>query len=143
MAGGKTNTQRIETLESQAANLSARLDVLDKLFEGIAELLKKCAAAAEGHGSKLMVIEERLVLVDLKTTVATIASIKEDVVAMKKDIEGLGKWKEELKKEKEERARRAWAFGPNVTAALITIVMAPLVLFLWNYLFALFRSPNP
>jgi hypothetical protein len=27
MPGGKNNTQRIETLESQAANLSARLDV--------------------------------------------------------------------------------------------------------------------
>lgn len=31
---------------------------------------------------------------------------------------------EELKKEKEERARRFWAFGPNVTAAIISSIVA-------------------
>ncbi len=50
MAGGKNNTQRIETLESQAASLSARLDVYDTLINAINELLKKCTDASEGHG---------------------------------------------------------------------------------------------
>jgi hypothetical protein len=119
MAGGKNNTERIETLESQAASLSARLDVYDTLIKAITELLKKCADDSEGHGSKITVIEQHLLFVDLKGTVAMIASIKENLVAITKDIENLQSWRGEQKKEKEEATRRWWSFGPNITAALI------------------------
>ena len=119
MAGGKNNTQRIETLESQAASLSARLDVYDTLINAINELLKKCADASEGHGSKITVIEQHLHFVDLRGTVAIIASMREDLISIKKDIENFQSWKGEQKKEKEEAIRRWWSFGPNITAALI------------------------
>ena len=128
MAGGKTNTQRIESLETQAADLSARLDVIDKTIEGIdkaiegvGKLLSKCSEAAEGHGSKIIVIEQQVLLItDLKAAVAAIAPLKEELVAVRKDIESLQNWKAEQKKEKEEGARRLWAFGPSITAALIS-----------------------
>src|SRR5262245_6208539 len=124
MAGGKNNTQRIETLESQAASMSARLDVHDALLEGIDKLLHESADVTTGHIAKITVIEEKLVvLTDIKGSMAVVASIKEDLVAIKKDIENLQRWKEELKREKEEAARRRWAFGPNITAALISGVI--------------------
>jgi hypothetical protein len=66
MAGGKNNTQRIEILESQAANMSARLDVHDILIQGLKAVLEKGTEATEEHTSKITVIEEKvLVLVDL------------------------------------------------------------------------------
>jgi hypothetical protein len=119
MAGGKNNTQRIETLESQAARMSARLDVHETLIKGLDELLKKCADASEGHGSKITIIEQQLFIVDLKSAMAIIASMKEDLVAIRKDIENLQSWKAEQKKEKDEAIRRWWSFGPNIAAALI------------------------
>jgi hypothetical protein len=60
---------------------------------------------------------------------------------LKRDIEDLKKWKDDLGKESEERKRRWWAFGPNVTAAILTILLAPLTVLLWNYLSSLFKSP--
>jgi hypothetical protein len=119
MSGGKNNTQRIETLESHAARLSSRLDVHETLINGLDELLKKCSDASDGHGSKITVIEQHLLFVDLKSTVATLALIKENLIAINKDIEILQSWKAEQKREKEEVTRRWWAFGPNITAAII------------------------
>jgi hypothetical protein len=125
MAGGRTNTERIEILESQAANLSARLDVQDIVLKGIDELLRKSVTAAEGNNSKITVIEERLlVLVDLKGSLSTIASLEKDFVAVRKDLESLQKWKDELKKERDEAGRRLWAFGPNPLAAVVSGVIS-------------------
>jgi hypothetical protein len=66
-----------------------------------------------------MVIEQTLVLVDLKSLQAVITSLEKDGLIIKKDIEALQKWNEELKKEKDEATRRWWSFGPNITAALL------------------------
>ena len=116
----ETNTEKIAKLENRVASLSARLDVFDNVLDKIDELLKKCSAATEGQGTKITVIEQQvLVIADLKAAMTVIASIKEELVAIKKDIESFHSWKAEQKKEKEEATRRWWAFGPNITAALI------------------------
>jgi len=120
MAGGKNNTQRIENLESHAATLSARLDVFDKMIDGIDKLLEKCSKTTEGHDEQITVIHQQLLFVDLKQTLATLSSLKEDMVAVRKDIESLNAWRDERKREKDEASRRRWAFGPNIVAALIS-----------------------
>ncbi len=128
MAGGKNNTQRIETLENQAANMSARLDVHDTQIKGIAEGQKEGTDTTRGQTSKITVIEERLlVLVDLKGSLAIIASIEKDLVALRKDLESLQEWKDELKKEKDEATRRWWSFGPNLSAAVISGIMSLII----------------
>jgi hypothetical protein len=128
MAGGKNNTQRIEILESQAANMSARLDVHDILIQGLKAVLEKGTEATEEHTSKITVIEEKvLVLVDLKAAQAAIVAIEKEHLGFRKDIEALQKWKDDLKKEKDEGARRLWAFGPNITAAIISSIIALLI----------------
>src|SRR5690242_1613092 len=97
---GKNNTERIEVLESQAANIVSRLDVHDFQLENIAKALEKWVNSAEGYNSKLTVIEERLVvLVELKNGMLAISTIEKDMVSIKKDLEIIGKWKEELKEE--------------------------------------------
>jgi hypothetical protein len=134
MAGGKTNTQRIETLEGRAETVLARIEVHEAQIKGILEVLKKGTDVTEGHTSKITVIEQQLlVLVDLKGSLAILATIDKDIVALKKDVEGLSKWREELKKERDEAARRLWAFGPNVVAAVISGMMslAVALLVLW------------
>jgi hypothetical protein len=62
MAGGKNNTQRIETLENQAANMSARLDVHDTMLDVLKSALNKSGTVTEGHISKITVIEEKISL---------------------------------------------------------------------------------
>jgi hypothetical protein len=49
----------------------------------------------------------------------TLAAIQLNLVGIGRDIESLKRWREDLRKEREERAKRLWAFGPNITAALI------------------------
>jgi DNA repair ATPase RecN len=121
MAGGKNNTQRIETLESQAANIVARLDVQDTQLKGITEGLKKSTDSTQGHSAKLTVIEERLlVLVELKGSLGVVTSLDKDLALLKKDLEILQQWKTDLKKEKDEATRRWWSFGPNISAAIIS-----------------------
>jgi hypothetical protein len=125
MPGGKNNTQRIETLEDRAANMGARLDVLDTQIEGIKVVLQKGAEDTEAHTSRITIVEQQiLVLPDLKTALAAITSVEKDILALRKDLESLGKWKEEMKKEREESTRRLWAFGPNLVAAIISDVIA-------------------
>jgi chromosome segregation ATPase len=118
---GKTNTERIEALEDKVTRLLTRLKLNDLQIEGISESLKKSTEAAERHTSTITVIEQKLlVLVDTKQFLADVGAIRLELVALKKDLESLGKWKDELKKEREETARRLWAFGPNLLAAIIS-----------------------
>ena len=119
MAGGKTNTQRIEDLEGRVVGISARFDAFEMLIEKLDEQLRKYVDASEEHRSKITIVEQQLIIVDLKSVVAWIVSAKETLVAIKKDIENLQSWKGEQKKEKDEAIRRWWSFGPNITAALI------------------------
>jgi chromosome segregation ATPase len=122
---GKDNTTRIEILESQAANVSGRLAVFDFQLKVISDLLKKYSEASEGHGSKITVIEQQLlVLADLKPLVGSITALEKELVAIKKDLEAFGKWRDEQKREREEFTRRKWAFGPNITAAIIGGLMS-------------------
>jgi chromosome segregation ATPase len=122
---GKDNTTRIEILENQAANIAARLDVHEVQLKGISEILKKCAEASEGHTSQLTVIEHKiLALVDFKALTGAVALMEKELALVKKDLEGLASWKEDLRKEREEKSRRAWAFGPSVTAAIISAIVA-------------------
>jgi hypothetical protein len=67
MAGGKNNTERIEELEDKAANFAARLDVHDTRIDQIGGLVRKCEELAQGHVSKITVVEQQLlVLPNLK-----------------------------------------------------------------------------
>ncbi len=120
MAGGKNNTERIETLENQAANMSARIDVFDTQLKAITELLKKCSDATQGHDTKITIVEQQLLIVDLKDVVAKIGSTREELIAIRKDIETIQNWKAEQKREKDEAARRWWSFGPNIAAAFVS-----------------------
>jgi chromosome segregation ATPase len=121
MPGGKNNTQRIETLEDRAANVAARLDVLDTQIEGIKAVLQKGAEDAEEHTTRITVVEQQiLVLPEMKIAQAAIVSVEKDLLALRKDLESLQKWRDEMKKEREESTRRLWAFGPNLTAALVS-----------------------
>ena len=110
---GKDNTTRIEALESRVYNLAARLDVLDVELKGIAEVQTKGVDTTAGHTTKIIVIEQQLlVLVALKESMAMIATIEKDLVAIKKDVETNAKWQEEEKKRQETWGQRFWMILP-------------------------------
>jgi len=118
---GRNLTQRIEILESHASSVASRLDVHDTLIKGLSTLLDKGAIVADGHSSKIVVIEKELiVLAGMKDVKTALAQLEKDSLGMKKDIESLIKWKEDLKKEKEETVKRFWSFGPNLVAAFVS-----------------------
>ena len=128
---GKTNTTRIEDLEELTRNLVSRLNVHDETLKWFSDMLTKGTESADEHGKKIVVFEEKmLVLVDFKNCVAEVGKIREDLIGMKRDIESLGKWKDEQKKEKDETARRFWSFGPNIAAAIVSVLLSALVAFL-------------
>lgn len=125
MAGGKNNTERIEILEGQAANMTARLDVHDTIIQGLKANLDKGTVTIEGHAKLLALIEEKiLVLVDLKTIQAALVALEKGNVEFRKDIEALQKWKDDVKKDRDETSRRLWALMPNLLAALISAVVS-------------------
>jgi uncharacterized coiled-coil DUF342 family protein len=86
-------------------------DLHDKLSERVASELKSISESLNGIALRLQKIEQ--------------------------DMNQLKSWKDDSKKERDESARRFWAFGPNITAAIITIVLAPLTVLFWNYLIPL------
>ena len=147
VAGGKNNTQRIETLESQAANMSARLDVHDIEIKGVADLLKTSSDSTRGHTTKITVIEQQLiVLTDLKESKVLIAAIEKELIGFKKDLESLQKTSDDQKKEKDEATRRWWAFGPNFLAAIISaiITIVGLAINIWfTYWLKMNTPPGP
>jgi hypothetical protein len=123
-ASGKNNTQRIETLEDRAANMEAQLRVHDTQIDGIVEVQTKGATSTEGHTKQITIIEQQiLVLGDLKTALTAITELQRDLALLKKDIDNLKSWKDEQKKQQDESARRLWAFGPNITAGILTVVL--------------------
>jgi hypothetical protein len=123
MPGGKTNTDKIEMLENQAANILRRLDVSDTIIQYLKADLAKCEEITAVHVSKLTIVDH----VNLKFLQAAIVQIEKDHVSFKKDLETLQKWKDELKKEREESTRRWWSFGPNISAAIIGGIIALIV----------------
>ena len=52
---------------------------------------------------------------------------EKEIALMKRELEDLKKWKDEQKKEHDEWGRRVWAFGPNVTGAIVSGIIAALV----------------
>ena len=84
-------------------------------------------------------------LVDLKGTLVTLASIEKDLVAFRKDLESLQKWKDEMKTERDEAARRLWAFGPNLLAAIISglISLGVALLVVWLRVCSITPPPGP
>jgi hypothetical protein len=52
---------------------------------------------------------------------------EKEIALMKRELDELKKWKDDHKKEKDEWARRIWAFGPNLIAAIVSGIIAALV----------------
>lgn len=131
MAGGKNNTTRIEELEEVTRNLVSRLNVLDETLKWLSEILRKGEASTEEHGRRIVVFEEKIVvLTDFRRCLDHVAAIQQDLVAHRKDLEGLQKWKEDQKKEKDETHRRWWSFGPNIAGAILNVVLSAVIAFL-------------
>ncbi|MBY0230809.1 MAG: hypothetical protein K2W96_16100 [Gemmataceae bacterium] len=49
------------------------------------------------------------------------------IAALRQRIDALEARETERKKQEEERTRRFWSFGPNITAAIITVVLTVLL----------------
>jgi hypothetical protein len=74
----------------------------------------------ESHASKLIAVEKQLiVLIESKCGLEKFVALEKEFIAAKRDLHHLTDWKRGLKEEKTETARRRWAFGPNITAAII------------------------
>lgn len=52
-----------------------------------------------------------------------------------RDLKELLQWKHAADEEKKEAKKWRRSFGPNIVAAILTIILAPLSVLIWNYLF--------
>ena len=125
MAGGRTNTQRIEDLESLTANLSARLDVHDFALKNLTDLLTRAEQSVSAATVRLAVVDVQVTDIGtLKVAIENLRGLEMELALLRKDVEGLKSWKEDVKKERDEASRRRWAFGPNVVAAIISGIIS-------------------
>jgi hypothetical protein len=130
MAGGKTNTTRIEALEELTRDLVSPLNVHDETLKWLSEILRKGAESTEEHSKKIVVFEEKVVvLADFRRCLDTVSAIQQDLVAFRKDLESLQKWKDDQKKEEDETTRRWWSFGPNIAGAIVNVILTAVVAF--------------
>src|SRR6266702_2653747 len=106
----KSPTERLNELDKQVATVLERLDNTVKGLDNGNTAHSELARA---------VADWRL-------------AYEREITSLKRDIEDLKKWKDDQKKDKDERTRRWWALTPNVTAAIITILLAPIFVLLWT-----------
>ncbi|MBY0524972.1 MAG: hypothetical protein K2R98_16320 [Gemmataceae bacterium] len=129
----KTQGERIDDLEMQAATLARQFDAYVIQLNALTELHAKGSEATSGMTVKIAVIEERLVVLDLKGALGKLTALEAELALLRKDLTGLQAWKDELRREKEEAMRRLWSFGPNISAAVIggLISLGTALLVLW------------
>jgi hypothetical protein len=120
---GPTNSEKIARLEEITSNINLQLQALEFQIKVVLEEQKIGGQTAENHSVKIVEVEKTLlVLQESKGSQQAISDIQKTLVSIAKDLEKLTHWKDELKKEKDETARRLWAFGPNLVAALIGLL---------------------
>jgi hypothetical protein len=117
---GKDNTTRIETLETQSANLAARLDVFGAELRAISELLRKAGTATEGHTLKITVLEQQVtVITALKDSVEALKELKTELKGLQKDIEVCKNWQEEEKLRRLTWGNRLWMLLPPLLGVIV------------------------
>ena len=109
----KTNTDRIIELEKIGVRVIQRLDHGDGRTEAI--ILE--------HKESLRILTELRL------------QYEREVGRLKHEIEELTKANDDQKAKQVEWNRRAWACGPNVVAAIISVVCAPIGVWLWTKFF--------
>jgi hypothetical protein len=112
----KTLGDRVLDLENLGAFLTSGLDFTSKSTEKI---------GAE-HKTTISILHDCRVRYD-----RDIALLQREIDELKTRLaeqkDERSKEKEEQKKERDELARRRWAFGPNIAAAVISVVLGPLI----------------
>jgi len=94
----KTDGDKIDELEKIVATLTERIDYVRKELDGAAT--------------------------NISNSINAFADLKTDLAVLKKDVEVLQNWKNDQKKDTDERARRIWAFGPNVLGAVVNVFLS-------------------
>jgi hypothetical protein len=110
-----------------------RLNDLDKEFAAISERLKNTI-------KELDTVYKAYSELDRAVADWRLAYERESTLS-RRDIDDLKNWKDDQKKDKDERTRSWWALTPNLTAAVITIILAPIFVLLWTYVISLIRHP--
>jgi hypothetical protein len=101
-------SDKVEDLQTSVAALIEREASLRKAVEGLE------AARADAVRQ----------LADLRR------ETEREVALLKREIDDVKKWKDDHKKQQEEWSRRIWSFGPNVLAAVVSVVLAAVVSYL-------------
>ena len=103
-----------------ATELKGVVDVvaerLDNAINNLKRLEEEGKEASQALGG-LRTLQD--VVQDLKKWKEEEDKEREAYLHLKRDVDELKKWRTDQKLEKDEASRRWWAFGPNITAALI------------------------
>jgi predicted nucleic acid-binding Zn-ribbon protein len=90
-------------------------EIVAELNERVNGLVERINAANDAHAANTRA------LVDLHR------EYEREIALLKRDVDDLKKWKDDHKKERDETSRRLWAFGPNLLAAIVNVLLAALV----------------
>ncbi len=68
---------------------------------------------------------------------------RDERLFIKREIEELQKWKDDQKQDRDEKARRLWAFGPNIAGAIVTAVLSIVISLATILIVTYFKTPTP
>ena len=95
---------------------------IDELKDAVAQLTERLQNTTDQLASlRVAAFDTAMSLSDFRR------EYEKETALMKRELEDLKKWKDEQKKEHDEWGRRVWAFGPNVTGAIVSGIIAALV----------------
>jgi hypothetical protein len=101
----RTDGEKIDELQQLVAALTTRLDVAVKEIDAVYDAQSAITQSVN----------------DLRR------DVEKTILLLNREIADLKKWNDERKTEQDERARRWWAFGPNIVAAFLSGIIAFLV----------------
>ena len=127
-----TPTDRIFEVVQIVSELGARADIYEKRVDKL----------SDSHTNDNKILGDACTGFDKK-----LSHIMRDIEGLASQIKALednkAKQEKEQEDEKKERKRRLWAFGPNVTAALIAVVLGPVSAALLPLIIAWFKGTPP
>ena len=120
----KTNSDKIGELEKIGEKLTDRLDTaraeIKVLFKGDADIERSVADLRRESEIEIALLNQRVE----KDLALLKGEHDKELALLRREVADVTKWKDDQKKQKEELERRVWAFGPNVIAALISVLLS-------------------
>ena len=119
----RTNSDKISELEKFVERLTERLDAARNRINELTTTHATTQGAVADLRRELALLNQRVE----KDLALSKSEHDKELALLRREIAELARWKDDQKKHKDELERRVWSFGPNVIAALISVILSAVI----------------